>query len=512
MADNAQAGHIWRSPPEFLSAMERAGVLPDVQWREVRERFGDGSGLSDSIALAKRLIKDGLITEFQARRLLKGKKRINYGRYVLIDNIGRGARGQVYKARHRLMDRVVALKAIRPDSRMTKNSVARFFREMKMIALLDHPNVVRAIDADIQDGSPYIVMEYIQGEDLEQVFARRGPLPLNDVLDYMWQVSRGLQHAHEKGVIHRDVKPTNLFLAESGVVKLLDLGLGELIDTEGQADKADKVFDTDEGVVVGTTDYMSPEQIRNKPIDARTDLFGLGCAMYRLLSGDYAFPGLTREDRLVKRIRQPHVPINDVRPEVPTPVARIIDRLLALRAEDRFESAAEVADSLEAVMPPSVRGRRGTTKGGTGRPGAGPQSLHTEEEKVDWSLIESALRPSAPQPRAASRLVEREEPKAPSSRSLAAHRKELEDQGDESGREVHEKYRNELITMNRVMAELKAVETSKGEGNEDSDQKSLERLGEKLGDQLAEPSAGLIIIVVLIVILALAIAMAAALS
>lgn len=510
MAENAKAGHMGRSAPEFLLAMERAGVLPDAQWREVRERFGDGSGLSDSTALARRLIKDGLITEFQARRLLKGKKRINYGRYVLIDNIGKGARGQVYKARHRLMDRVVALKAIRPDTRISKNSVARFFREMKMVALLDHPNVVRAIDADVQDGSPYIVMEYLAGEDLEQVFARRGALPINDVLEYMGQACRGLQHAHEKGVIHRDVKPTNLFLAEDGVVKLLDLGLGELIDTEG---KSDRVFDTDEGVVVGTTDYMSPEQIRDKPIDARTDIFGLGCTMYRLLSGSYAFPGLTREDRLVKRIRQPHVPIQDVRPDVPTPVARIIDRLLALRAEDRFESAAEVADSIEAVLPPSVRARRASAaKGGAGRAGAGLASHHTEEEKVDWSLIESALRPSAPQPRTASRLVEREEPKPPPSRSLASHRQELEEQGDESGREVHEKYRSELITMNRVMAELRSADPSKDGEDPDSGQTWLERLGEKVGDYLAEPSAGLIIIVVLVVILILALAMAIALS
>lgn len=509
MAENAKAGHMWRSPPEFLSAMERAGVLPDAQWREVRERFGDGSGLSDAVALAKRLIKEGLITEFQARRLLKGKQRINYGRYVLIDHIGKGARGQVYKARHRLMDRVVALKAIRPDTRMSKNSVARFFREMKMVALLDHPNVVRAIDADIQDGSPYIVMEYLAGEDLEHIFVRRGALPLNDVLDYIGQACRGLQHAHEKGVIHRDVKPTNLFLAEHGVVKLLDLGLGELIDTEG---KSDKVFDTDEGIVVGTTDYMSPEQIRNRPIDARTDLFGLGCTMYRLLSGSYAFPGLTREDRLVKRIRQPHVPIQDVRPDVPTLVARIIDRLLALRPEDRFESAAEVADSIEAVLPPSVRARRANgAKGGPGRAGAGLPSHHTEEEKVDWSLIESALRPSAPQPLTTPRLVERDEPKPPP-RSLASHRQELEEQGGESGREVHEKYRSELVTMNKVMAELRAVEPSLDGEDTDSDQPWLERLGEKLGDYLAEPSAGLIIIVVLVVILILALAMAIALS
>ncbi len=290
MADNAKAGQIGRTPSEFLLALERFGVLPDAQWREVKQRFGDGSGLSDSTALARRLIKDGLLTEFQARRLLKGKRRIAYGRYVLIDLVGRGARGQVYKARHRLMDRVVALKVIRPDSHLSKNSVARFFREMKMVALLDHPNVVRAIDADVQEGTPYIVMEYIEGEDLEEVFARRGPLPVNDVLDYMAQACRGLGHAHDKGVIHRDVKPTNLFLARNGVVKLLDLGLGELV---GPAIKSDKDFDTDEGVVVGTTDYMSPEQIQDKPIDTRTDLFGLGCTMYRLLTGAYAFPGLT---------------------------------------------------------------------------------------------------------------------------------------------------------------------------------------------------------------------------
>ncbi len=178
----------------------------------------------------------------------------------------------------------------------------------------------------------------------------RGPLPQDEVIDYMAQAARGLAHAHEKGVIHRDIKPTNLFLANSGIVKVLDLGFGELIGMEG---KAGNVFDTDEGIVVGTTDFMSPEQVRNKPIDPRTDLFSLGCTMYRLLTGTYAFPGLTREDRLAKRIRDGHVPITEVRADLSYRLAAIVDRLLALRPDDRFGSAAEVAEALEALIPPA---------------------------------------------------------------------------------------------------------------------------------------------------------------
>ena len=172
---------------------------------------------------------------------------------------------------------------------------------------------------------------------------------------YMAQASRGLDHAHERGVIHRDVKPTNVFLLNTATVKLLDLGFGELIGMTGQAGN---VFDTDEGIVVGTTDFMSPEQVKDKPIDARTDIFSLGCTMYRLLTGKYAFPGETREDRLIKRIREPHVPITDVRPELSDRLASIIDRMLAIRPADRFASAGEVAESLEALITTGFRSER----------------------------------------------------------------------------------------------------------------------------------------------------------
>ena len=265
MPEHSKAGPTLLSAPEFLSALERSGALTDARWRDVRERFVDRTDLDDSLALARELIAEGTLTTFQARRLLKGKKSLTFGRYDLLDHIGQGARGRVFKARHRLMDRVVALKVILANSALSTNTVARFFREMKIVGLLDHANVVRAIDADVHENCPYIIMEYLQGHDLEQVFAHRGPLPPNDVIEYMAQAAWGLAHAHEKGVIHRDVKPTNLFLIDTGVVKVLDLGLGELV---GDAVQGGDGFDTDEGIVVGTTDYVSPEQITHKAMDA----------------------------------------------------------------------------------------------------------------------------------------------------------------------------------------------------------------------------------------------------
>jgi serine/threonine-protein kinase len=446
-----------------------------------------------------------MLTPFQARRLLKGKKRLVFGRYILLDHIGQGARGGVFKARHRLMDRVVALKIVVPDAALSKSSVARFFREMKIVGLMDHPNVVRAIDADEHEGCPYIVMEHLEGQDLQQVFAKRGPLSPTEVIDYMAQAARGLGHAHEKGVIHRDVKPTNLFLVNTGVVKVLDLGFGELI---GAAQKAGDVFDTDEGHLVGTTDYMSPEQLRYQPIDLRTDLFSLGCTMYRLLTGSFAFPGETREDRLVRRLDQPHVPIGDARPGLPDGLVRVVDRLLSANPEARFGSAAEVAETLEALRSPSTRHDLQTDTSPPGEPaGATVPPVHADPEPpLDSSLIESALRPDGHETRPTRRLVERDTPRSHSAKGLSSHRKSLEAEGDESGREAAEKYRSELITMKRVMAELRSMEPT--DDAPDAGQTWLERLGEKLGDFLAEPSAGQILIVILLVLLVLVVALA----
>jgi eukaryotic-like serine/threonine-protein kinase len=507
MPEDSTAGPTRLSAAEFLAALERSGVLPDATWRGVQDRFVHRTDL-DSLVLAHQLIEEGTLTEFQARRLLGGKKGLAFGRYALLDHIGKGGRGRVFKARHRLMDRVVALKVLLPDGALSETSVSRFFREMKIVGLLDHPNVVRAIDADVHDGCPYIVMEYLEGNDLEHFSARRGPLPPDEVIDYMAQVSRGLAHAHEKGVIHRDVKPTNVFRLNTGIVKVLDLGFGELIGMTGQAGN---VFDTDVGIVVGTTDFMSPEQVKDEAIDARTDLFSLGCTMYRLLTRTYAFPGVTQEDRLAKRIRERHVPITDVRPGLPYRLVAIVDRLLEARPDDRFGSAAEAAEALEALIPPSGRSERGTSaKPGTKKPAAVGESLPAEPEAPDWSLIESALRPRVSGTREAPRLADRNEPKPSSNKGLSAHRKTLEEEGIESGREVHKKYRTELIQMNREMAELRSMEPKDEAPPEGATW--LERIGEKFGDFLAEMTAAQILIAILGVLLVLALALAVAIG
>jgi serine/threonine protein kinase len=510
MANEMQAGPSLVSATEFLARLERSGVLPEAKWREVRDRFQRGRAgvVGESKDLARQLVDDGTLTEFQALRLLKGKKRLGFGRYALVDQIGQGARGRVFKARHRLMDRVVALKVFVPVDKLSKTSLSRFFREMKIVALLDHTHVVRAIDADVHDGCPYIVMEYLEGDDLEHAFARRGPLPEVEVIDYMAQASRGLAHAHEKGVIHRDIKPTNLFLLKSGTVKVLDLGFGELV---GMAGTAGNVFDTDEGVVVGTTDFMSPEQVRNKPIDPRTDLFSLGCTMYRLLTGTYAFPGVTREDRLAKRIRDGHVPIKQVRPGVSYRLATIVDRLLALRPADRFGSAVELAEALEALMPPT----RGSTRGASGKsattmPGPGVATSSSESDELDWSMIESALRPTSPGDRERVRPSDRKIPSAPSSRGISGHRKALEGEGTETGRDVHSQYRKEVIQMKRELAEQQATEPDQKDAS--ADETWLERLGEKVGDYLAEPSMLQILLVILAILMLLLFALGVALD
>jgi len=194
--------------------MERSGILSETGLQEVRDCLVQDRQLQDSSVLAERLVKQGRLTEFQARRLLVGKaESLVFGRYVLLDRLGIGAMGRVFKARHRLMDRLVALKVVLPGCATSKHSVSRFFREMKIVGVLDHPNVVRAFDADQHEDSPYIVMEYLEGEDLEKVLRRRGMLPPQEVIDCMIQVAWGLAHAHDKGVVHRDIKPTNLFLS-----------------------------------------------------------------------------------------------------------------------------------------------------------------------------------------------------------------------------------------------------------------------------------------------------------
>lgn len=512
MPNKSDASHCGLPSSDFLSTLERSGILTESGLQEARDSLVEDAQLLDSSALARRLVEQGRLTEFQAHRLLVGNaSSLVFGRYLLIDRIGIGAMGRVFKARHQLMDRLVALKVVLPICASSKHSVSRFFREMKIVGLLDHPNVVRAFDADQHEDSPYIVMEYLEGEDLEKVLRRRGMLPPQEVIDCMIQVAWGLAHAHEKGVVHRDIKPTNLFLDNTGVVKVLDLGLGAFakVSSEGVG-----VHDTDEGFVVGTCDYMSPEQLTGQPVDARTDLFSLGCAMYRLLTGKFAFPGMTKMDRMVKRIKERHAPITDARKDLPVPLVAVIDRLLSLRPEDRFSSAAEVAEELEIMLPVADRRKRATRSSPGSLQLRNPTSSpHSEPEvPLDWSLIESALhtkRDRSPESAPSSQRLVPDCPR-PSATLLDSHRKNLEDDGAESGRRVQKEYRKEIIQLNRALVE----ERTQDEELEPPTVAGrwLERLGEQIGDFLAEPTAGHVILIIVSLALVIALGFAYALS
>jgi eukaryotic-like serine/threonine-protein kinase len=512
VSDDSLSTRCNDSALEFLGNLERSGILTDSGLHEIKDLLVSESGLKDSSAFAEWLVEQGRLTEFQARRLLVGKTTgLVFGRYILLDRLGNGSMGRVLKARHRLMDRVVALKVISPTYASSLNSVSRFLREMKIVGMLDHPNVVRAFDADQQDNSPYIVMEYLEGEDLEKVLRQRGMLPPDEVVEYMAQAAWGLAHAHEKGVIHRDIKPTNLFLTTTGAVKVLDLGLGAFV---GLPNEAVKALDTDEGFVVGTTDYMSPEQISGQPVDARTDLFSLGCSMYRLLTGKYAFPGMTKIDRLARRLSETHVPINEVRSNLPAPLIAVLDRMLCLKPEDRFSSAVEVAEALEPMIPGWKRQERGASTGRTGKPTriASSAAALEPETPLDWTMIESALQKKRERtPQTAPTLSRTGAGGSPTSTaSLQTHRKRLEAEGDESGRSVQREYRKKVIELNRELAE---------ERKEDSREEMpsltetwLERLGEQIGDFLADPSAGHLFMVLGVVALVVALSLVYALQ
>jgi serine/threonine protein kinase len=303
-------------------------------------------------------------------------------------------------------------------------------------------------------------------------------------------------------------------LTKTGDVKILDLGLGAFV---GVSNEEVRPTDTDEGFVVGTTDYMSPEQVTGQAVDARTDLFSLGCTMYRLLTGMYAFPGETKADRLVRRIQLGHVPLAEVRPDLPIRLAAFLERLLAASPDDRFSSAVETAEALDAMVHFRGHTDRGPRFKEAGKPVPRPNppsSPPEPEAPLDWSLIESELASKADRGRRAQLSVTKQTPSpgipSTSSGRLNTYRRGLEDEGTESGRSVQKQYRQELIQLNRGLVE----ERDQEQANEppSAAETWLERLGEQVGDFLAEPSAGQIIAALVIITLIVAIALAVSLS
>jgi serine/threonine protein kinase len=269
------------------------------------------------------------------------------GEYDLLEPLGAGGMGEVYQARHRRLDKLVALKVLPADARPSADRVARFLREMKAIGNLDHVNVVEAHDAGEDGGIVYLAMKLIEGIDLGRLLKERGQLPVAEVCDLARQAALGLEYLHRRGLVHRDLKPSNLMRTPEGVVKVLDLGLARW-ESAGEV----KEHLTAAGSVMGTPDYMAPEQIGNLAVDQRADLYGLGGVLFYLLTGRPPFAhrkGLY--DKLDAHVKEPPADVRSLRADVPAVLAEFVDRLLAKSPDQRPQTAMEVAQTLGAFIP-----------------------------------------------------------------------------------------------------------------------------------------------------------------
>jgi serine/threonine protein kinase len=321
---------------EYFTRLESNGVVP-----------------TEPAAFAEAAVRDKLLTPFQAKLLLQGKWRNFYlsGKYKVLEHLGSGGMGAVFLCEHRHMRRRVAVKVLPPDP-SDPTHVQRYQREAQAIAMLDHPNIVRAFDLCREDNIHFLVMEYIDGASLQYLVDSRGPLAVHRAVNYIAQAALGLQHAGDAGLVHRDVKPSNLMLDWSGTVKLLDLGLARF---SKRVDNVAQVSDSK--TVLGTADYLAPEQARSASVDIRADIYSLGAVAYFVLTGKPPFDGGSVAQKLIRHQTEVPRPADAIRPEIPPGVAAVVARMLAKDPAERPQSPARVIAELRSwvadVPPPT---------------------------------------------------------------------------------------------------------------------------------------------------------------
>lgn len=294
--------------------------------------------------LTAHLTASGLLTDWQAKNLLMGRARgFHLGDYTLQGQLGRGGMGSVFLARHRLIDRQVAIKIFSSKLGEEEAMLRRFDREAFATAKLSHPNIVRVFDIDQQGDTHYMVMELVRGQDLRAMVKQSGPLPLTKAAHYMAQAAVGLHHAHGRGLIHRDVKPANLVVTQDDVLKVLDLGLALIRNDEAVA----ALTVTNAHTMMGTADYLSPEQaLHAHEVDYRADIYSLGCTFYFLLTGQAPFNEGTIAQRILMHQKDMPRDVRALREDCPHALATICMTMLAKRPEDRTASGNDVAKGL----------------------------------------------------------------------------------------------------------------------------------------------------------------------
>jgi serine/threonine protein kinase len=377
----------------FLELGVRSGLLePGL----AEARAETTSTLPDYV---ENLVQNGQLTRFQAEKLLNGRWRgfVIAGKYRLLERLGAGGMGAVYLCEHLTMGRRVALKVLPLAQAEDPASLQRFYREARAVARLDHPNIIRAHDLDHEDNLHFLVLEFVDGCNLHDFVRRNGPLSPARAAHYVRQAALGLAHAHDANLVHRDIKPSNLLLDRSGGVKLLDMGLAQFWGEENSAFV--KEFET--GYVIGTADYLAPEQVIDSQVDIRADIYSLGCTAYFLLTGRSPFQeGTSHQKMLWHQVRMPK-PIVKHRDDVPEELTRIIDCMMAKEPERRYQTPLELAEALaefttSPIPPPAAKEMPPVIMAATGRPSS--NSMRATEPIAQGAIATPSPRRITPKP------------------------------------------------------------------------------------------------------------------
>ena len=350
-----------QSVSDLLKVLEKSALLSTEEFESAKqEALGSPEQFNTPEKLARHWIQSNLLTKWQVMQLLSGKTAFFLGKYKLLNLLGVGGMGRVFLAEHTIMHRKVALKVISKEFSKNPEALKQFQAEARAIATLNHINIVQAYNFEAEGDRFYIVMEYVDGQSLEKRVLKEGPLPFNDVVSYLRQSAKALRHAHQRNMIHCDIKPDNLLLNQDGQIKILDMGIAKLNDPKkkSQAQNADVNSDSqvkkDESHILGTVDYLAPEMASGEAeADPRVDIYSLGCTMFFLLTGQVPYPETTLIERILAHQEKPPRDPRELRPDTPKELANIILKMEAKQPEDRYQSMDEVLAALDASFPES---------------------------------------------------------------------------------------------------------------------------------------------------------------
>lgn len=341
----------------FIEIVRKSGLVDEVRLGAALEQYQSEGGEEQPTPLATKLLRDGLITTFQAKQLLQGRWRrfIISHKYKVLDLLGQGGMGAVYLCEHTMMRRLVALKVLPEEKLEQPGALERFQREARAVATLDHPNIVHAYDMDRDENMHFMVMEYVDGLSFEvlvnKLYKGAGIDPVR-AAHYVAQAAMGLQHAYESNWVHRDIKPANVLLDRQGLIKILDMGLSRLYAGDDEEQLTRKY---DGGSVLGTADYIAPEQALNvSAVDIRADIYSLGATFYFMLAGRPPFEkGTVTQKLMYHQTREPDA-LTSLRRDIPPELERVVRTMMAKNADERYSSPAAVVEALAPWTQASI--------------------------------------------------------------------------------------------------------------------------------------------------------------